>query len=1016
MGSPPKSRIPRSARRGRVPSIAVARLLLAACALLAGAVELRAQEPPVAIASDSLADSLRARLQRASRAAGDSTGLALADSLEREGAGQRPEASSVDSVQSLLNALPGYDIVHYRADSAEFNAASRVLVLLGSQDGPAEMEQAGTVLQSDSAIVFDETSGRLVTLGQEASYSPDAGDPVRMKRIVYDLNEARGSALDAATETSSGLGSWTVRGDFPFVNDSLQFGSGVMFTSCQEDEPHYHFVADQIKMGRDGTLVARNVRLVFGDVPVFWLPFLTQNMEQGRRSGILPVQFSVNDIVRSSGDYARRISNLGYYWAMSQYSDAELALDWWSGNYTALNGSMQYRWARQFLEGNFSMRRFWASDGGVETTLRTSHSWEQSERLQVRVSGAYASSADFVRQNSFDPREVTQSIDSEGGVNRRFDWGTLAVSANRRQFLSEDRIETTLPNVSLSLSSITLLPAPGDLGRFYNNMTFTASGRFSRSLSSRPPPANPEEFSLRDADSERRSASFRTSLGAGNLRISQNTSYEDRIAKSIPAGFFDPDPLPAIGLGSVADLSSRTFFQAADHGEEEIKWSASIDYQQQLVGSTTITPRLSLSGRSIRSDTTSALGGGFTGAPRRMSFGAQLKTDIYGFYRGRSLRHKLSPSFEYAYSPEVVPNEVQIATFGGRAAQPTNELRFSITQTFEAKSEDGEGAEDAELADEEEAEAEAQDDAASAQDSAEVSLPQAALGDPSAGEGDDGPRRLQQARSITILAWRTSALTYDFEQASELGHFTRGFQDNLTISNQFSSDYLRGLSVAIDHDIFDDSGAGPNGGARGFSPMLSRANLSFSLSGSSTVFRWLRGLTGGEAEAERSDEGAQDGGEAGEEAEEADPFEDSDDAVMPRVGGRVDTRAARRTSGSSAGTWDLQLSYALARNRLSPESASQMLQSTLSFDPTPQWSVNWRTSFDLESGRFNDQMVSLRRELHRWEADFSFRQTALGNWTFMFQVELTDNPDLRFEHVQRPPGGTAGSLRDQSIF
>ena len=59
-----------------------------------------------------------------------------------------------------------------------------------------------------------------------------------------------------------------------------------------------------------------------------------------------------------------------------------------------------------------------------------------------------------------------------------------------------------------------------------------------------------------------------------------------------------------------------------------------------------------------------------------------------------------------------------------------------------------------------------------------------------------------------VLALRTSALTYDFVQASELGHFTRGFADNLRIANQVSSDYMRGLTFSFEHDVFDDAGSG----------------------------------------------------------------------------------------------------------------------------------------------------------------------------------------------------------------
>jgi hypothetical protein len=84
-----------------------------------------------------------------------------------------------------------------------------------------------------------------------------------------------------------------------------------------------------------------------------------------------------------------------------------------------------------------------------------------------------------------------------------------------------------------------------------------------------------------------------------------------------------------------------------------------------------------------------------------------------------------------------------------------------------------------------------------------------------------------------------------------------------------------------------------------------------------------------------------------------------------------------------------------------------MIQGTLSFSPTEKWSVSWRTSYDVEAGSFNDHIIRLTRDLHRWEAYFDFTQTATGNWSFRFEVALTDQEDLHFDYQQR-------SLQDES--
>ena len=983
------------------------------------AVALALSVAPVPLAAQEMSDSLRQvvleRLERLARRVGDSTGL-LPDSLAERGT---DIAENGDSTLRALLALPGYALTEARSNGATFDPQIRLWTLLAGDGSEAVLIREGRELTADSALIFNDSIGRLLTVGSEASYKPEEGNAIDARRLIFDLNEDRGTAEEARTEMGALMGSWRVTGDFPWVDADLSYGTNLMFTSCPDDRPHYHFVSTSAKLSPSGMLIARNVFLHFGDVPVFWLPFLAQSTETGRRSGLLPVRFSVNDIVRTSESYSRRVSNVGYYWAINDYADAQVGFDWWSGNYTAITGGLQYRWLRQFQDGRAQFRQFWRENGGSELAFDANFGWELSERTQLRLSARYASSSSFVRQNSFDPREVTQSIDSDGGFNRRFDWGTLSVSGNRRQFLSDDRVEMTLPSVNASLSTITLFPAPPNRARFYNNITVSASARGSRSIRDLAAPDSVgAPFNFARADTENWRGGFSATLSAGALSIAQNVNVGRNTTHDVPAGFFDPSAPPALaGVGSVADLQRASFlpagtFDGGAFNADDLTWTTTVNYQRNLVGSTTITPHVSLSGRSIRSDTTS-VGSGFIAAPSRVAIGVQLKSDIYGFYAGGSVRHKVSPSFDYAITPRREPTAIQASVFGPRGAQPRNELVIGLTQTIEARVGDPRA------------------DSAAA---------------PRAADPGEGPRRLPQSRKVMVLAWRTSAVTYDFEQASELGHFTRGFADNLSIKNQFSSDLLRGLSVSLDTDVFDDSGVSATGGQRTFSPFLSSMNLSFTINNRSEVFSWLgswrrrgeardsaaaadadsltAGEAGTEAEAGTGDEqvpgrepapqeqdplGAEEDPFLSEEDPFADPtgfeFEDMGDAtVVP--GGRGGTQRARpgaRQGGGRGGVgeWNASLSYSLSRRRGVDLGGSQMLQASVSFVPTEKWSVRWRSSYDVQAGVFNDHTISLQRDLHRWEADFSFRQTPTGNWSFVFEVALTDNRDLHFDYEQR---------------
>ena len=69
--------------------------------------------------------------------------------------------------------------------------------------------------------------------------------------------------------------------------------------------------------------------------------------------------------------------------------------------------------------------------------------------------------------------------------------------------------------------------------------------------------------------------------------------------------------------------------------------------------------------------------------------------------------------------------------------------------------------------------------------------------------------------------------------------------------------------------------------------------------------------------------------------------------------------------------------------------------------PAENWNLVWRTSYDIAAREFADHSVRLTRDLHRWQANFDYTQTATGNWAFRFSVSLRDNQDLKFDYDQR---------------
>jgi hypothetical protein len=100
--------------------------------------------------------------------------------------------------------------------------------------------------------------------------------------------------------------------------------------------------------------------------------------------------------------------------------------------------------------------------------------------------------------------------------------------------------------------------------------------------------------------------------------------------------------------------------------------------------------------------------------------------------------------------------------------------------------------------------------------------------------------------------------------------------------------------------------------------------------------------------------------------------------------------------------WSVSLRYSLLRGRPG-ESAqeSQTIDGTLTFNPTPKWSVRWTTQYNFTTGEFGAQYITLDRDLHRWRASFQFSRTPNGNTLFQVSVRLTDAPEIKGDYNQR---------------
>jgi len=818
-----------------------------------------------------------------------------------------------DSLFEALAREAGYEVVEYRGEIVRVGVPRQTLEL----EGRGQLNRVGDVLVADTIRYLGDE--QFIVARKSIELLGSDGNRTRSdSTLYYDVGRLRGTLFDAESSFDDGGTEWRVFGNvIPLARDTI-YATSAAFTSCDLEEPHYTFRAGELKMVTRDVLVAWPVVLYISRVPVFWLPFFAADIRQGRRSGIIPPRFGVNDIVQTSGQTSRNISDFGYYWAINDFLDAQATLDWFSGNYTRVNGVFRYRFLKQFIRGSVLYSQSF-SDQGDNLRLQVGHDQELGLNTTFRASVNYVQDTRIFQDQSINPADQTRTIDSDLGFNHRFPFGNLQASADRRQELDGRETSTTFPRVNFSILPITLFGAPRGRAGPLNNMTLDGSTRYSR----RSVTADSA------ADRVTTTGGGNASLRIGNLNLSGRADIED------------VETTPQDSL--FQDLPSST--------QTTLNWNTGASFRIALIGSTTLNPTASFSGTRFRSEDT---GGDFVSAPGRTSLGAGLTTDVYGFLPGfgpfARIRHKVSPRFDYAYSPAVEVDSAlaEIPGFPGAVGAATNTLTIGLNQTFEAK---------------------LGRVAAPADSAVETDGPEQAAITPGVFDDRLAPTRPERDRIIQLLGIRTSALRFDFERAK------RGEPVLVSdrIDNSLTSDLLRGLTINLSHDLFEGSGED-----RRFSPFLAALSASFSLSsgqGLADIF----GL-----------------GPGGPSSPALTPTTSMDRYRDPEIYGSADPFE------KGAGPWNLSLNYGIRRTR--PEEGgveSQSISGSLSFRPTSSWSIRWNTQYNLTDSEFGQNVITLDRDLHDWLASFRFARAPNGNTIFQVSISLKAAPDIRTEFQQR---------------
>ncbi len=355
-----------------------------------------------------------------------------------------------DSILSSLLSRPGFHATRYTADSVRLLADEKEIRLAGH----GLIERDSSKLEADT-VRYAETNCALEAHGSPRLFDP-TGNMVG-QGMRYDACNHAGIVENATTDLVHGGGTWYLHGDIAVDNqEDRVYAANATITSCDLVDPHYHFAVRQVKWVSKRLMVSRPAVLYVADVPVAWLPFVFQDTRRGRRSGILAPEFGVNDIVRFNGGYQRHVSNMGYYWAISDFADAQASVDWYAERFTAINGRIRYRWLNRFMAGGLAYQEMHQVGGTSSRRISWSHSQQFSLNSSLNANLDYASSSSIISRNAVDPILAIGTIDSRLNYQRRFAWGQLNVGGSRTQSLDRPQVTASFPTVAFTPNPIAI--------------------------------------------------------------------------------------------------------------------------------------------------------------------------------------------------------------------------------------------------------------------------------------------------------------------------------------------------------------------------------------------------------------------------------------------------------------------------------------------------------------------------------------------------------------------------------
>jgi len=341
--------------------------------------------------------------------------------------------------------------IEYSADTILFDVGNERTLLFGNAStasGAMRLTAQDIWVNFQQETLWAYKSEPTDSIQRSPTYIEGNNRPMTGEKMKYHLGDKTGVVWGGNAQFEDGY----FRGEDIYKTETGDFliCSG-RYTTCDLDNPHYHFSAWDMKIIPQEKIIARPIIFhVFGLPTPIAAPFgVFPAKKSGRSSGWIMPGYGKSKLE------GRYLKGGGYFWAPNDYWDARLLIDFYDKTGFLYSGKMRYT-ERYVFKGNLETKYTRKTSNGKSIrrwNVKINHNQKMADGSSLRGSGSFVSDKSFFKENSteLDDR-LNQQLKSNLTYSKRWQRTPYSLSANisRTENLQSGKTTETFPQISLT--------------------------------------------------------------------------------------------------------------------------------------------------------------------------------------------------------------------------------------------------------------------------------------------------------------------------------------------------------------------------------------------------------------------------------------------------------------------------------------------------------------------------------------------------------------------------------------